>query len=38
MLGSALHRRVNGRWVQRIVWTLLVASGASLAWRALSIG
>jgi uncharacterized membrane protein YfcA len=36
LIGSALHRRLAGQHAQRVVWVLLLASGASLAWRAIA--
>jgi len=35
-IGSHLHRRLAPRLAARAIWILLLASGASLVWRALS--
>jgi uncharacterized membrane protein YfcA len=36
-IGSHLHRRLEPRQAARTIWMLLLASGASLVWRAASI-
>jgi len=36
-LGSHLHRRLPPRQAARAIWILLLASGASLVWRALGV-
>jgi len=35
-IGSHLHRRLAPQQVARAIWILLLVSGASLFWRALS--
>jgi uncharacterized membrane protein YfcA len=37
-IGSHLHRRLPPRLAARAIWTLLLASGVSLMWRATSLG
>jgi uncharacterized membrane protein YfcA len=37
LLGSRLHRRLEPRHAARAVWMLLLASGASLVWRAAAV-
>ena len=36
-IGSHLHRRLAPRQAARAIWVLLLASGASLVWRAISV-
>src|SRR5437899_3236817 len=36
-IGSHLHRRLRPRQAARVIWMLLLASGASLLWRAASL-
>jgi uncharacterized membrane protein YfcA len=36
-IGSHLHRRLQPRHAARAIWVLLLASGASLLWRAASL-
>jgi uncharacterized membrane protein YfcA len=38
LIGSQLHRRLQPRHAARAIWMLLLASGASLLWRAMSRG
>jgi uncharacterized protein len=37
-IGSHLHGRLAPRHASRVIWILLLASGASLVWRAASVG
>ncbi|MCK7496591.1 MAG: TSUP family transporter [Comamonadaceae bacterium] len=37
-LGSRVHARLPQARVRRVIWALLVASGASLIWRGLATG